>query len=77
MMLLHTMLRVGDRQRSVDFCTRVIGMGHLETVERPTESYTLGFVAFDCGNFRCRGKMAARSVIRLWHLDRPVAVRPA
>ena len=50
MMLLHTMLRVGDLQRSVDFYTRVIGMEHLRTVERPTEDYTLAFVAFDGGN---------------------------
>lgn len=77
MMLLHAMLRVGDRSRSVDVCTRIIGMEHLRTVERTTASYTLAFVAFDCGNFRWRGKMAARSVNRLWHLDRPVALRPA
>ena len=50
MMLLHTMLRVGDLQRSVDYYTRVIGMEHLRTVERPTENYTLAFVAFDGGN---------------------------
>ena len=50
MMMMHTMLRVGDLDRAVDFYTRVIGMDHLRTVERPTENYTLAFVAFNGGN---------------------------
>ena len=34
MQLLHTMLRVGDMQRSIDFYTKVIGMDLLRTTER-------------------------------------------
>ncbi len=50
MMMLHTMLRVGDLDRSVDFYTRVIGMDLLRTVERKDQEYDLAFVAFNGGN---------------------------
>ena len=50
MQLLHTMLRVGDMQRSVDFYTKTIGMDLLRTTERPDQKYTLAFVAFGGGN---------------------------
>ena len=50
MNLLHTMLRVGDLQRSIDFYTSVIGMELLRTTERPEQKYSLAFVAFNGGN---------------------------
>jgi lactoylglutathione lyase len=50
MQLLHTMLRVGDLQRSIDFYTKVIGMELLRTTERPEQKYSLAFVAFGGGN---------------------------
>ncbi len=50
MRLLHTMLRVGDLQRSIDFYTNTIGMDLLRTTERPDQGYTLAFVAFGGGN---------------------------
>ena len=50
MQLLHTMLRVGDLQRSIDFYTKMIGMDLLRTTERPEQKYTLAFVAFAGGN---------------------------
>ena len=50
MQLLHTMLRVGDLQRSIDFYTKIIGMELLRTTERPEQKYSLAFVAFDGGN---------------------------
>ena len=37
MRLLHTMLRVGDLQRSIDFYTQVMGMTLLRTTERPEQ----------------------------------------
>lgn len=46
MRLLHTMLRVGDLQRSIDFYTRVIGMKLLRTSENTEYQYTLAFVGF-------------------------------
>jgi lactoylglutathione lyase len=46
MRLLHTMLRVGDLQRSVDFYTRVLGMKLLRTTDRPDQKYTLAFVGY-------------------------------
>ncbi len=50
MKLLHTMLRVGDLQRSIDFYTRVLGMTLLHTSDRPEQKYTLAFVGFGKGN---------------------------
>ena len=50
MKILHTMLRVGDLQRSIDFYTRVIGMNLLRTTDRPERKYRLAFVAFGRGN---------------------------
>ena len=46
MRLLHTMLRVGDLQRSIDFYTRVLGMKLLRTTDRPEQKYTLAFVGY-------------------------------
>ena len=46
MRLLHTMLRVGDLQRSIDFYTRVLGMKLLRTNDRPEQKYTLAFVGY-------------------------------
>jgi len=36
--ILHTMLRVGDMQCSVDFYTRVMGMHVLRTFDQPEEN---------------------------------------
>ena len=46
MRLLHTMLRVGDLQRSIDFYTRVLGMTLLRTTDRPEQKYSLAFVGY-------------------------------
>ena len=50
MMLLHTMLRVGDLSRSIDFYTRILGMNLLRITERPDQKYSLAFVGFGKGN---------------------------
>lgn len=50
MKLLHTMLRVGDMQRSIDFYTRVLGMSLLRTTDRPEQKYSLAFVGYGRGN---------------------------
>ncbi|HYL88521.1 MAG TPA: lactoylglutathione lyase [Burkholderiales bacterium] len=47
MRLLHTMLRVGDLQRSVKFYTEVLGMKLLRTTERPEQKYSLAFVGYE------------------------------
>jgi len=49
-MILHTMLRVGDLSRSINFYTKVLGMNLLRTTERPEQKYSLAFVAFGKGN---------------------------
>jgi lactoylglutathione lyase len=46
MRLLHTMLRVGDLQRSIDFYTQVLGMNLLRTTQRPEQQYDLAFVGY-------------------------------
>ena len=46
MRLLHTMLRVGNLQRSIDFYTKVMGMQLLRTTDRPEQQYSLAFVGY-------------------------------
>lgn len=46
MRLLHTMLRVGDLQRSIDFYTNILGMKLLRTRDNPEYQYTLAFVGY-------------------------------
>ena len=46
MRFLHTMLRVGNLQRSIDFYTQVLGMKLLRTSENPDYKYTLAFVGY-------------------------------
>jgi lactoylglutathione lyase len=46
MRILHTMLRVGDLQRSIDFYTNVLGMRVLRTTDRPEQKYSLAFVGY-------------------------------
>jgi lactoylglutathione lyase len=48
--LLHTMLRVGEMQRSISFYTEMLGMELLRTTDRPDQKYTLAFVAYGGGN---------------------------
>ncbi|SEI74261.1 lactoylglutathione lyase [Allopseudospirillum japonicum] len=46
MRLLHTMLRVGHLQASIDFYTQVLGMRLLRQHDNPEYQYTLAFVGF-------------------------------
>jgi lactoylglutathione lyase len=46
MQLLHTMLRVGNLQRSIDFYTQAMGMKLLRTTDRPEQKYSLAFVGY-------------------------------
>ncbi|WP_340608827.1 lactoylglutathione lyase [Xenorhabdus bharatensis] len=46
MRLLHTMIRVGNMQRSIDFYTKVMGMRLLRTSENPEYKYSLAFVGY-------------------------------
>jgi lactoylglutathione lyase len=57
MQFLHTMLRVGDLDRSVAFYTKVLGMNLLRTTERPDQKYSLAFVAFGQGNAGGQGEI--------------------
>ena len=46
MRILHTMLRVGDLDRSIAFYSEVLGMKVLRTTVRPEQKYTLAFVGY-------------------------------
>ena len=46
MRLLHTMLRVGNLQRSIDFYTQCLGMTLIRTTDRPEQKYSLAFVGY-------------------------------
>jgi len=46
MLMLHTMLRVGNLQRSIDFYTQVLGMDLLRKTLRPEQQYDLAFVGY-------------------------------
>ena len=46
MRLLHTMIRVGDLQRSIDFYTRVLGMKLLRQKDYPDGKFTLAFIGY-------------------------------
>ncbi|MFA0456348.1 lactoylglutathione lyase [Vibrio breoganii] len=47
MKFLHTMLRVADLDKSIEFYTKVLGMKELERHENTEYRYTLVFVGFD------------------------------
>lgn len=46
MRILHTMLRVGNLQRSINFYTQVLGMRLLRTSENPEYRYSLAFLGY-------------------------------
>ncbi len=46
MRILHTMLRVGNLQRSIDFYTQVLGMRLIRQSENPEYKYTLAFLGY-------------------------------
>ena len=46
MRLLHTMLRVGNLQRSINFYTNILGMKLIRTSENPEYKYSLAFVGY-------------------------------
>ena len=56
---LHTMIRVGDLDRSIDFYTRLLGMTLLRRTDYPEGRFTLAFVGY--------GGEAENTVIELTH----------
>ena len=59
MRMLHTMLRVGDLDKSIDFYTNVLGMKLLRRKDYPEGKFTLAFVGY--------GDEADHTVIELTH----------
>ena len=57
--LLHTMLRVKDLDKSLDFYTRLLGMKLLRKRDYPTGKFTLAFVGY--------GEETDSTVIELTH----------
>ena len=65
MRILHTMIRVGDLERSLSFYTEVLGMRLLRRKDYPDGKFTLAFVGY--------GEEADEAVIELtynWDVDR-------
>ncbi len=54
---LHTMIRVGDLQRSIDFYTRLLGMRELRRRDVPDGKYTLAFLGYGEGNAEGQGEI--------------------
>jgi lactoylglutathione lyase len=46
MRFLHTMLRVGNLERSIDFYTRILGMELLRKKDYPDGKFTLAFLGY-------------------------------
>lgn len=46
MRLLHTMIRVGNLGRSIDFYTKILGMKLLRQKDYPDGQFTLAFVGY-------------------------------
>ena len=46
MRILHTMLRVGDLQKSIEFYTKILGMRLLRQKDYPSGRFTLAFVGY-------------------------------
>ena len=59
MRMLHTMLRVGDLDRSLSFYTEVLGMNLLRRKDYPSGHFTLAFLGY--------GKEDESAVIELTH----------
>lgn len=59
MRILHTMIRVGDLERSIDFYTQVLGMKLLRCNDYPEGKFTLAFVGY--------GDENSQAVIELTH----------
>jgi lactoylglutathione lyase len=59
MRLLHTMLRVGDLERSITFYTEVLGMRLLRRKDYPGGRFTLAFVGY--------GEESETTVLELTH----------
>lgn len=59
MRLLHTMLRVGELERSIEFYTGVLGMNLLRQKDYPEGKFTLAFLGF--------GNEQENTVIELTH----------
>ncbi|MCL2021043.1 MAG: lactoylglutathione lyase [Betaproteobacteria bacterium] len=59
MRILHTMLRVGDLERSIAFYTEILGMKLLRRKDYPDGKFTLAFVGY--------GKESDNTVIELTH----------
>lgn len=57
MRILHTMLRTGNLQRSIDFYTQVLGMRLLRQQDYPEGEFTLAFLGY--------GDESEQSVIEL------------
>jgi lactoylglutathione lyase len=57
--MLHTMIRVFDLEKAIDFYTRLLGMKLLRRTDYPSGEFTLAFVGY--------GDEAGNTVVELTH----------
>jgi lactoylglutathione lyase len=53
MKFLHTMIRVGNLERSVDFYTKLLGMNEIKRKEYPEGRFTLVFIGYGSDEHNC------------------------
>ncbi|WP_198377897.1 lactoylglutathione lyase [Neoroseomonas rubea] len=54
---LHTMIRVGNLDRSIAFYTKLLGMKELRRRDVPDGKYTLAFLGYGTGNAEGQGEI--------------------
>ncbi len=65
MRILHTMLRVGDLDRSIDFYSHVLGMELLRRKDYPGGKFTLAFLGYESED-----RAAALELTYNWGVDK-------
>jgi lactoylglutathione lyase len=65
MRILHTMLRVADLEKSIDFYAGVLGMKLLRRKDYPDGKFTLAFVGYDTED-----RSAVLELTHNWGVDR-------
>ena len=65
MRILHTMLRVGDLEKSIGFYTKVLGMKLLRRKDYPDGKFTLAFIGYDTED-----KTAVIELTHNWGVER-------
>ena len=75
MRILHTMLRVGDLKRSIDFYTNVLGMRVLRQRDYPDGRFTLAFVGYGAEDEEAVLELTYQAQVTPWMTLQPTLQR--